>query len=490
MAEHSIKLPKGEWIFDDQKQLGKPGGFGDVFLGSGSSGIVAIKRLKLSAGEAAHRELSVGGHLSSRELAHVVPVIDFGQDSQSDRYYLVMPKCERSLQDELEKADGGLTVEQSVSAIRAIVAGLLEVRELTHRDLKPQNVLYHAGVWKIADFGIAKFVEDSTSLETLRESLTPSYAAPEQWLNERPTSATDVYALGCIAHAVCNGRPPFQGGIDELRESHLSKIPHPIAKLPARLSSFVTHMLRKPQASRPTLERCREVFNILELEKKSASASRSRLFAAANVVADIEARAEAERELSRQARKRRLELLDLAKSELLAIRDRLFGELKLSSESVAVTSDGVEFGSAKLRMASAFADVDEFFRMHSAVQSCGWNILTSSYISVAVSKGYVWSASLIFSEEPKKNGFRWYEVAFWSMSGQSRDVPFFLPADNPDLYWALGPALHSVNVAYGPVLIDAENEHEFLDRWIGLVADAAIGKLTRPSSLPIYLPRG
>ncbi|MDM3788590.1 protein kinase, partial [Proteus mirabilis] len=77
-----------------------------------------------------------------------------------------------------------------------------EVGDIVHRDLKPGNILRHEERWKIADFGIAKFVEDSTSLETLREALTPSYAAPEQWLGQRPTSATDIYALGCIIHAL------------------------------------------------------------------------------------------------------------------------------------------------------------------------------------------------------------------------------------------------------------------------------------------------
>lgn len=488
MANHSIRLPRGEWRYDDEKPLGKAGGFGEVFQGYGQPGIVAIKRLKLNADQAAHREMKIGDHLLSRELEHVVSVMDAGQDTQSDRYYLVMQLCERNLQDAVDQSEGGLNVEQAVIAIRSIIAGLLEVEELTHRDLKPQNVLYHAGTWKIADFGIAKFVEDSTSLETLRQSLTPAYAAPEQWLNERPTSATDVYALGCIAHTLCDGFPPFRGGIDELRHGHLSKVPNTIRKLPARLSAFVTHMLRKPQAARPTLERCREVFSILEIEQNNASPSRNRLFAAAGVVADLEAKAEADRELEERNIKKKLELLVLAKSELLGIRDRLFGELSRSSDSVVVKKDSLDFGSAKLRMANAFADINDFFKVHSAVKASGWDVLTSSYISVAVSTGYVWSASLIFAEGPRKDGFRWYEVAFWSTTGRNQHAPFFVSGDSPDLYWALGPALHAINVAYGPITIDGENEHEFIERWIGLVADAAVGKLVRPS-LPVELPR-
>ena len=115
-----------------------------------------------------------------RDLAHVVPILDAGQDAESDRYFLVMPICDCTLQDKIDEGQNGVDIEIAKEVIMAIIAGLQEVGDITHRDLKPSNVLLHDGVWKIADFGIAKFVEDSTSLETLRESLTPAYGAPEQ----------------------------------------------------------------------------------------------------------------------------------------------------------------------------------------------------------------------------------------------------------------------------------------------------------------------
>jgi len=54
MALHTIRLPGGEWEYDDSKALGQAGGFGEVFLGTGECGNVAIKRLKISADQAAH----------------------------------------------------------------------------------------------------------------------------------------------------------------------------------------------------------------------------------------------------------------------------------------------------------------------------------------------------------------------------------------------------------------------------------------------------
>jgi len=107
--------------------------------------------------------------------------------------------AEKSLEDEVQD-QGNLPENKVVEILIQIVTGLDEVRDIIHRDLKPDNVLLHKNKWKIADFGIARFVEESTSLNTLKGYLTPPYAAPEQWKMERATHATDVYALGCIGY--------------------------------------------------------------------------------------------------------------------------------------------------------------------------------------------------------------------------------------------------------------------------------------------------
>jgi eukaryotic-like serine/threonine-protein kinase len=86
--------------------------------------------------------------------------------------------------------------------------------------------------------GSQNFVEDSTSLETLRNSLTPPYAAPERWLGEPPTRATDVYALGCILHAMINGKPPFGGDMDAIRRAHLNDQPPGLNGVPPRLNGL------------------------------------------------------------------------------------------------------------------------------------------------------------------------------------------------------------------------------------------------------------
>jgi serine/threonine-protein kinase len=346
-------------------------------------------------------------------------------------------------------------------------------------------------VWRIADFGIAKFAEDSTSVETLRESLTPAYAAPEQWKGERPTAATDIYAVGCIAHATLNGNPPFSGSLDEIRESHLHAVAPRIAKLPPRLATFVSQMLRKSAPARPTLQRCSEVFGAQERDQKIMPPSRNALIEAAGLIAAAEAKEEAERHREEANRRERENLFADAINEFLGIRDRLFQEICGAADSVEILSPGIlRFGRAILRFDRTPERLEGAMHMHSAVQRSGWEILGWTTVRVSDDSGMAYvgnsrSASLLFGHKKDGDGYRWYEVAFWSMNRDHGTAPFGLEGHSKDLYLALGPVLHTVNIAYGPLSIDGEDEEKFINRWSGWVAKAAIGKLTRPDQMPM-----
>ena len=503
----TIKLIHEIWEIDTNKTLGSPGGFGEVFLGKGSSGDVAIKQLKVTATQAAHRELQIGQSLYERSLQHVVPILDYGQDADSDRYYIVMPVCDRSLQDDINDK-GDCSPADCIEILIAILYGLKEAKDITHRDIKPPNILMHEAKWKIADFGIAKFVEDSTSLETLRNCLTPAYAAPEQWLLRRPTNATDIYAVGCIAHALSTGAPPFSGNFDSLREQHLKETPKSLDSLPASVRSLVSQMMRKSPEIRPSLDRC-----IAVLEKARGAGAKSvrevdnKFAQAVSELAVAQANQEAVQQAIEERRRNRELIFNEAASELCQIKNRLFDEIKSHVQDVmeSTFSDSLlQIGKATLVFDTSESsssckglrrsDPDQIggeagWGLHG--RQSEWDIVACTSISIeqqAHHKPYKRCANIVFGRPSKDSDYRWYEMAFYSLSSSpakwADGDPFCL-----EYVWEIDAALSSVmdvnNLAHNPVPMDAEDEDSFIEYWMDIVAQAMVGKLVNPSRMPM-----
>jgi serine/threonine protein kinase len=79
--------------------------------------------------------------------------------------------------------------------------------------VKPGNVLdAGAGTWKVADFGIAKWVHADETLTGTGELLgSPSYLAPERIEGHQAGPASDLYAVGVLLYEALCGRKPFEG---------------------------------------------------------------------------------------------------------------------------------------------------------------------------------------------------------------------------------------------------------------------------------------
>lgn len=106
---------------------------------------------------------------------------------------------------------------------------------IVHRDLKPSNILVtDEGQPRLLDFGIAKLLDtgatDSTTGDLLL--LTPEHAAPEQFLGNQVTTATDVYALGVLLYELLTGTRPF-------RDVAAADLPRAVCETPPRPPSTV-----------------------------------------------------------------------------------------------------------------------------------------------------------------------------------------------------------------------------------------------------------
>jgi tRNA A-37 threonylcarbamoyl transferase component Bud32 len=83
---------------------------------------------------------------------------------------------------------------------------------LVHRDVKPANVLLAGdGRIKVADFGIAKAVEDADLTQPGLMVGTAKYVAPEQVEGKPVDARTDIYSLGIVLYEMLCGRAPFEG---------------------------------------------------------------------------------------------------------------------------------------------------------------------------------------------------------------------------------------------------------------------------------------
>ena len=263
-----IWLLKHKWEYDARRLLGAAGNSGTVYLGYDKDGReVAVKELHIFDSRSAHRELEVAERLIKRKLSYVIPVIDCGEDIPTGRYFIVLAKAKGSL-DDLLMIGSPLEEKETIEILFSIASGLIEIKDLNHCDLKPENILFHGGRWKITDFGVARFVRESSS-KVLKGYISPHYAAPEQWHGERPTEKTDVYAMGCIAYACLTGNPPFTGNdLFDLRYRHLHTKHEKLDRVSHTLASLISTMLRKSQVVRPNISYIRDRLHRIGLEEE------------------------------------------------------------------------------------------------------------------------------------------------------------------------------------------------------------------------------
>ena len=143
---------------------------------------------------------------------------------------------------------------RSIVGQAALALGVAHEARVVHRDVKPPNILIRPdGVVKLTDFGIARAL-DASGHTRLGEMLgTPNYISPEQAKGEQATGASDLYALGVVAHEMLTGTRPFDRGTPiATAMSHINEPPPPLGDdVPDDLRRVVESLLEKDPLDRP-----------------------------------------------------------------------------------------------------------------------------------------------------------------------------------------------------------------------------------------------
>jgi serine/threonine protein kinase len=191
---------------------------------------------------------------------HICTLHDVGEED--GQHFLVMELLEgESLADRLSR--GPLPLHE-VLRFGAQVAQALDAAHrsgITHRDLKPGNVMLTRSGAKLLDFGLAKAGPDSpaavssfTSLPTEARPLTEQgtilgtfqYMAPEQLEGQEADARTDIFALGTLLFEMATGKRAFEGASKtSLIAAIVSSQPAPVSSLQPTTPPALDHVIRK-----------------------------------------------------------------------------------------------------------------------------------------------------------------------------------------------------------------------------------------------------
>ncbi|MYV80137.1 protein kinase [Streptomyces sp. SID1046] len=157
---------------------------------------------------------------------------------------------------------GGLPADTCRRLFAALAEGLASVHAygVTHRDLKPQNVVLGAQGPQLIDFGIARGVGETALTQDGQAPGTPGYSAPEVLLGAEAGAAADVFALGATLAYAATGRPPFGTGVATTVSYRSVHEPVDVVGVEPGLAGLIEACVAKDPAVRPGLreviERC------------------------------------------------------------------------------------------------------------------------------------------------------------------------------------------------------------------------------------------
>src|SRR5258708_6686822 len=205
------------------------GGMGEVYKARDTrlNRIVAIKVLPThlaDRSELRERFEREAKTIASLNHPHICTLHDTGHQDEIE--FLVMEFIEgETLAQRLQK--GPLPIRQVLQYAVEVADALDKAHRngITHRDLKPGNIILTKPGTKLLDFGLAKLKQEAapaipdSELPTMKSAITGEgtilgtlqYMAPEQVEAKEVDARTDIFAFGAVVYEMATSKKAFEG---------------------------------------------------------------------------------------------------------------------------------------------------------------------------------------------------------------------------------------------------------------------------------------
>jgi serine/threonine protein kinase/Flp pilus assembly protein TadD len=229
---------------------------------------------------ASHRfmqEVLLARQVSHPNLCQIYEIFRCDED-QSPFLFLTMKLLAGDTLDSCLRKGLLIPRDEALEIFGQMIAGIAAIHAagIIHRDIKPTNVMLERSGNRICvsimDFGLARRYEsEATILKPRVVAGTPGYLAPELMMGQRPSRATDIFALGVLLHQVITGERPIESadGVSQIPAPSLASAP-----LPATYLQAVQQFL-----SENPLVRCRAFEQIRSVLDENSSHLQLRPFA-------------------------------------------------------------------------------------------------------------------------------------------------------------------------------------------------------------------
>ncbi|MEO8336933.1 MAG: protein kinase [bacterium] len=172
------------------------------------------------------------------EHPHVATVYDTGETDDRQLFIAMAYYPGETLRERISRAPLTLGDALRIAAQVASALAAAHAAGIVHRDVKPANVLFDAeGAARLADFGIAKLLEEPDVLTRDFAVGTPAYMSPEHARGDAVGPGADLWALGVMLHEMLTGHRPQRDATAAARTEALASIDEGVRALVESLLS-------------------------------------------------------------------------------------------------------------------------------------------------------------------------------------------------------------------------------------------------------------